>query len=281
MINHNGQHVSQTAGYNNRGFRLGDALFETLKVVNSKIYFWEDHYLRLMAAMRIIRMEIPMTFTMEFLETQILQLLQTKNLAHAPVRVRLTVYREGEGHYLPATNTVSYIIEASPLPASPYTINTTPYTIELFKDHYVTPGLLSTLKTNNRILNIIGSIFAKENQYDNCLLLNQEKNVVEALNANLFIVTGNQVKTPPLTDGCLNGILRKQLLKLVPRLPGYTLHQASVSPFELQKADELFITNVITGIQPVTRYRKKEYRPTLAPLLIDELNQTAEKTSGK
>ena len=83
----------------------------------------------------------------------------------------------------------------------------------------MTPGLLSTLKTNNKVLNVLGSVYAKENQYDNCLLLNTHKSIVEALNGNLFLVKGNVIKTPPLEDGCLKGIMRKQVLEIIKKIP--------------------------------------------------------------
>jgi branched-chain amino acid aminotransferase len=147
--------------------------------------------------------------------------------------------------------------------------------VELFKDHYITSGLLSTLKTNNRLVNILGSIFAKENDFQNCLLVNENKQVVEALNGNVFLVKGNSIKTPPLADGCLNGIMRKQLISIIKALPDYTLEETSVSPFELQKADELLITNVIAGIVPVTKYRKKEFGFSVAKELLPKVNVKA------
>lgn len=272
MINVNGQLIPEEFSYNNRSFKFGDALFETIKAVNSKILFWEDHYLRLMAAMRIIRMEIPMNFTMEFLETEVLKTIAGNQLSKSPARIRLTVYRNGEGYYFPESNTISYVIEAGEIKETGYSINKRNYTVDLFRDHYVNPGLLSTLKTNNSILNVVGSIYANENNYDNCLLLNQEKNVAEALNGNVFMVIKDTIKTPPLKDGCINGVLRKQIIKIVSESPDYTLEETSVSPFELQKADELFITNVIMGIQPVTRYRKKEYNVRAAEELNKALN---------
>ena len=81
MINFNGSIASNEANLltNNRGFLYGDAVFETIKIVKSKILFLEDHYFRLMSSMRIVRMEIPMNFTMEYLEEQILNLVRAKN----------------------------------------------------------------------------------------------------------------------------------------------------------------------------------------------------------
>ncbi|HMC01245.1 MAG TPA: aminotransferase class IV, partial [Flavobacteriaceae bacterium] len=146
------------------------------------------------------------------------------------------------------------------------------YEVDLFKDYYITPDLLSTLKTNNKVLNVIASIYASENNLQNCLLLNTNKHVIEALNGNVFIVKGNTIKTPPLMDGCLKGIMRKQVIEILQSMSDYNLEETSISPFELQKSDELFLTNVITGIQPITKYRKKDFTNEVSKKLIQKLN---------
>jgi branched-chain amino acid aminotransferase len=102
--------------------------------------------------------------------------------------------------------------------------------------------------------------------------LNNQKHVVEALNANLFLVKGNVIKTPPLSDGCIKGVMRKQIIDIIKLLPDFTIEESSISPFELQQADELFLTNVIMGIQPITKYRKKEYGNSVAKDLLGKLN---------
>lgn len=276
MVNVNGSLVAKDThflNHTNRGVKYGDSLFETLRVVGGKVFFSEPHYLRLMASMRILRMEIPMTFTLEFFEEEILKTAKAANLDNA--RVRFTVYRDANGLYLPSTNNVAYLIEASALENAFYILNDAPYEVELFKDFYVNTDLLSTLKSSNRLINVVGSIFADENDYQNCLLLNNNKSVVEALNGNLFLVKGNTIKTPPLTDGCLNGIVRKQLISILEKLEDYEIEEASISPFELQKADELFITNSITGIQPITKYRKKQFGNKVSKELLGKLNAKA------
>jgi len=281
MINFDGEHLSNETyflNHENRALRYGDAVFETIRAVGGKLFFWEEHYLRLMSSMRILRMEIPMDFTMEFLEKQIRTLLKSNNLDTQPARVRLTVFRKKGGIYTPVTNDVSYLIDTTALDSPFYTIDDSPYEVELFKDFFVNPDLLSTLKTNNRILNVVGSIFAKENNYQNCLLLNTNKSVVEALNGNLFLVKDSIIKTPPIADGCLNGIVRNKLMGVINNIGEFTLAEASISPFELQKADELFITNSIVGIQPITKYRKKDYGNTVARNLLGKLNAVARLT---
>ena len=273
MVNYNGniQESSSISIENNRGFLFGDSVFETIKVMDNKVLFLEDHYFRLMASMRICRMEIPMNFTMEYFESQIVTLISSLEKSNS-YRVRFSVYRESEGFYLPKSRNVQFIVTASPLSSDLYSIGKENYEVELYKDFYIQKQLLSALKTNNKMLQITGSIFASENGYDNCLVLNDEKNVVEALQSNLFMKTGNVVVTPPVSDGCLNGIMRKQVLEILKKIEGIEVNEISISPFDLQKADELFLTNVISGIQPITKYRKKEYTTEFASEVVKRLN---------
>ena len=274
MINFNGTIVSQDANIltQNRAFLYGDGVFETVKVINNKILFLEDHYFRLMSSMRVIRMEIPMNFTMEYLEKQILALVN-KNGLSASSRARITVYRNDGGYYLPQNNTVSFLIHAVALQNTLYAVEKMNYEVDLYKDFYITKQLLSSIKTTNKIINITGSIFANENGLDNCLLLNDSKNVVEALHGNLFMVLDSKLITPPVSEGCLNGVMRKQIISLAKKIKNLEVIEAAISPFDLQKADELFVTNVIRGIQPITKYRKKEFEQDTAKVLNTILKQ--------
>lgn len=272
MINFNGilQNPNDTKLLN-RAFSYGDAVFETIKLVNKhKLLFWEDHYFRLMASMRILRMKIPMNFTMEFLEQEILGLIKENNLDSA--RIRITVFRNDGGYYLPKTQAVSYVIETTPIETIHYDF-LADYEVELFKDFYISKHLLSTLKTTNKLVQITASIFAEENGYMSCLMMNEDKNIVEAISGNLFMVLNNTVVTPPLSEGCLNGIMRKQIIALLKKEVAFTFEERPISPFELQKAEELFISNVIKGIQPITKYRKKVYETKVSKLLISNLNK--------
>lgn len=273
MINFNGTIVAEDANIltGNRAFLYADAVFETVKIVDSKILFLEDHYFRLMASMRVVRMEIPMNFTMEYLEEQILSLVAKIGVSGS-ARARITVFRNDGGYYLPKTQTVSFLVHAIALENTLYSFDQKKYEVDLYKDFYVTKQLLSSIKTTNRILNITASIFADENGLDNCLLLNDTKNVVEAIQGNIFMLMGNKLITPPVSEGCLNGVMRKQILELARKIEGIEVVEDVISPFDLQKADELFVTNVIKGIQPITKYRKKEFVVALAAELLQKLN---------
>ncbi|WP_435416534.1 aminotransferase class IV [Polaribacter aestuariivivens] len=269
MINFNGELLFKEniqLSINNRGFKYGDGVFETIKVLNNKVVFWEDHYFRLMASMRMLRMKIPMEFTLEFLEKEILKTIDTQNIP-ATFRVRLNVYRKDGGLYTPKTNKIDYLIEVS---ESNYEMKNT-YQIDVFKDFYNYSGLLSTVKTNNRMVNTLASIFANENELDNCILLNERKGVVEVTNGNIFIVKGNVIKTPALTEGCIKGIVRKKVIEIIIKNKEFTIEETAISPFEVQKADEVFITNAIMGIQPITNYKKKTFTTELGKKLNNSL----------
>lgn len=274
MINFNGAIVPHNASLlvNNRAFLYGDAVFETVKIIDSKILFLEDHYFRLMSSMRVVRMEIPMNFTMEYLEELIIELVTAKKI-QSSARVRITVFRNDGGYYLPLTNEVSFLINADHIVQDLYLVDQKEYIVDLYTDFYIPRQLLSSIKTTNKIINVTASIYAKENQFDNCILLNDSKNVVEAIQGNIFMIKANKLITSPVSEGCLNGIMRKQILSIAQKIEKLEVIEEVISPFDLQKADELFITNVIKGIQPITRYRKKEFTIDLATELTQKLNE--------
>ena len=277
MINFNGviQDSDLQLTVSNRSFLYGDGIFETLKIANNKILFFEDHYFRLMASMRIVRMEIPMSFTMEYLEEQILKLVDILAFQDS-ARVRFTVFRNEGGFYLPTHNSISFVIQATKLENVKYKFPKSQFEVDLYKDFIIPKQLLSTLKTANKITHVMASIFAKENQLDSSLLINETKNVVEAASGNLFMLMGNSLITPPISEGCLNGIMRKQIIAIAKQFVSIEVVEALISPFDLQKAGELFITNVIIGIQPITKYRKKEFEVRLANELLEKLNALIE-----
>lgn len=277
-INYNGVLIGAEGNIlalHNRAFAYGDAVTDISKYSYQQLLFWEEHYLRLMAGMRVLRMNIPMSFSMEYIEEEILKTIRSNALESQPVRVRISIFRKSGNTYTPTNNDIEYLIETQPLSSAFYVLNEEPYEVELFKDFYIQPDLLANIKHTNRIVNVLGSIFAQENDYQNCILLNSQKNIAGALDGNIFLVNGNTLKTPALTDGAVNGITRKMLIKSLQKTGDYQVEETSISPFELQKADELFITNSLIGIQPVSQYRKKTYTHTATKSLIGKLNTIA------
>ena len=257
MINHNGSLKPRNdfkLSPDNRAFKYGDGIFDTLKFEDDTICFLEDHYFRLMSSMRMLRMRIPMNFTLDYYENQIRITLEANDLKNT-ARIRVNVFRQDGGLYAPLTNEINFLIETNSLPAA----TASSIEIELFKDFPIASGLLSTIKTNNRVVNVLGSIYASENDYQNCILINEKKELVEALNANVFLIRGNEILTPSLETGCINGIIRKKVIELLKKQEKFKLLEHSISPFDLLKVDEVFLTNSIQEIQSVNRYRKKKY----------------------
>ena len=221
-----------------------------------------------------------MNFTMEFMEEEILKTVLKEGLK-VTKRVKFTVFRNSENDDALANNSISYIVTTSILSNPFYILEENEYEVELFKDFYKNASMLSNLDTTNKILNVVGRIYAQENDYNDCLVLNEQKQVIESLNGNIFLIQKNVIKTPPLTDGCLNGILRKKVIEIISKLEDYELQELSISPFELQKADELFTINAIDGIISITKYRKKVYSNFVAKNLIGKLNAAARMSVSK
>jgi branched-chain amino acid aminotransferase len=257
--------------FNNRGTYYGDGVFETLRCFKGQAIFYESHYFRLMSSMRILRMEIPNSFTPEFFEEQITNLLEANDTSSDHARIRITVWRNTGGLYTPDDSTVSYSMECSEL--QDIYVPSTGNEVELFKDHMLPLGMLGNLKTTTKTINILAGIYKTENDYNDMLLINQNKMVVESISGNLFLRAGDTIKTPPLKDGCLNGIMREQVMAQLKRMLNYKIVEESITPFELQRADELFSTNVIQGIKSITKYRKKDYEQTAGDELRSFFNE--------
>ena len=272
MINHNGALTGAHAPIftaQNRGLLYGDAVFETIRYSQKHLHFFEDHYFRLMAAMRVFRMNIPLTFTPEFLELECLRVIEAQSEMAPAWRIRLTVYRNDGGAYLPKTRDVQYLVEAKPLQHDQYQA-AADYKVELFNDYYLQKSMLSNLKSNNKALQVIGSIFMEEQGFDNGILVNDEKEVVEFLNGNLFVVDDGKLRTPPISSGCLDGIMRKQVIRIAKKA-GITCTEETISPFDLQRVQEVFMTNAVVGIQPVASYRRTTYENSVAASLQQQL----------
>ena len=273
MINYNGNFTDKfSIHFNNRGFLFGDSVFETIKVVNNNLLFWEEHYLRLMSSMRILRIRIPNLYTPEFLENEIKKTNSNFNKSFSG-RVRLTIFRDGKGLYLPESNEPVFLINSKETKETSFNINSGNYKVDIYKEYFVQSNLLSNIKSNNRLINVLGSIYAKENELDNCIILNDQKNVAEFLNGNIFIVKDKKVTTPPVSSGCLDGVMRKKIIESLKQSQILSFEEKNISPFELISSDEIWISNSISGIIPVTEYRKKRFSKMFAQTMVEYFNK--------
>ena len=273
MINYNGNFKDQPLDhFNNRGFLFGDSVFETIKVIDNKIIYWEEHYLRLMSSMRILRIQIPSLYTPDFFENEIRK-TNLKIDSFFNGRVRLTIFRTKGEVYRPDSNEPIFVINSKKTDQKLFNVSLQSYKVDLFKDYLIQSNLISNLKTNNRVVNVIGSIYAKENDLENCILLNDQKFVAQFLNGNIFIVKDSLVKTPTISSGCLNGVMRNKIIELINKLPNLEIEEKNFSPYELISSDEIWVSNSISGIIPVTEYRKKLFSNKVAITILNYLNK--------
>ncbi|MGB0778243.1 MAG: aminotransferase class IV [Flavobacteriaceae bacterium] len=266
MINYNGVLKSDEQGikYNNRSFLYGDGCFESIRVTGAKICFVEDHYFRLMASVRMLRMEVSMEFTLEYFEAELYKTLEANPGANF---LRLVMYRKEGGLYTPKNNAVDFVINAEFRSGSVKD----KYELGVYKDFLLNASFLNSIKSTQKEAYVLASIFASENHFDACLMLNNDKQVVSSNIGNIFIVKGNDIITAPLNSGALNGIIRKKIKEILENNEELNFVERDFNPFELQKADEVFISNVNVLIQAVSKYKKKHFNNTISQQLRNQL----------
>ena len=215
MINFNGTITDQSDQLiNNRAFLYGDSVFETLRIIDNEIVFWEDHYFRLMSSMRIIRLDIPDDYTPDFSSEKYFETTQN-GIKKWTFKNRVNVFRFSEGKYTPDNNKSSFMIFCNEISSPEFKINNGKYVVDLYKDYYLDNQLISSIKTNNKIINVVASIYAKENGLNNCILLNKEKMVAEFINSNIFIIKNDQIFTPTIKSGCSKWGFKKNLINIL------------------------------------------------------------------
>jgi branched-chain amino acid aminotransferase len=253
----------------NRGFKYGDSFFETIKCVNGIPLFWDEHYFRIAGAFLIMKMIPPDNFTSEFFLSLIKNLLINNNLDNSIARVRISFFRNQGGYYLPLENNISFVIESKELSQQQhYTLNLDGLNVGFYKENTLSKNPINNIKSNNKLINILGSIYAKNNNFDDCILLNTDNQIVEFLSGNIFIISNKKLITPSLADGCLDGVMRKILLNNL----HISAEESSITFSDLLNADEVFMTNVISGVQWVGKIKNKTYSNNYCQKLINKLN---------
>ncbi|RYF79502.1 MAG: hypothetical protein EOO03_18125, partial [Chitinophagaceae bacterium] len=208
-----------------RGLRYGDGIFETMKWYNNSVVHAEDHMERLYKGLRILNFVLPAYFTSEFLVGEISRLVKNNDIHYA--RIRVTVIR-GSGNMSDLNNhQPNFIIEASDLSLPENSIAKPGVRLTIFKEARKMADILSPLKHNNFMPYCMAAMFAKKNGFDDALLLNQHGRVCETSIANIFLLDKKSIFTPALTEGCIEGVIRKNLIKILPEL-GYEIIETEV-----------------------------------------------------
>lgn len=256
----------------NRGFKFGDFLFETVRTRASQALLLDKHFERLKRGMELLKMNVGDLPTLPQLHGFIESLIN-KNRYYTDCRVRITVFRKGEGLYTPDTNDVSILIEAKPLETKGYENNSKGILIGVFDEHFKSISPLSNFKCGGSFVCILAGIYRKESQFGDVLLKNSEGRLIEAISSNLFFVRDDVFYTPRLETGCVDGIMRTKVIELI-RLQGWSLQEIDGATEDLLEwADEIFLTNAIVGIQGVIGFKKRRFYLTKSKILNAQLNE--------
>ena len=254
-----------------RGFSFGDGAFESIKIINGKPVFLVHHLKRLNSAIKRLKLCTDQPLHLNYIEPIIIDLLRLNEIYEGGV-VRISVYRSGKGTYLPKTNDLSYIIETFKLKENLYSTNKKGLKIDVYDDILKPLNMLSPYKLANAQLYVLASVYFKENQLDDALIKNENGNIIETTSSNLFISSNGVLYTPALSEGCVGGIMRMQVINLA-ITNGMLVYENPIQIQHLLSADEIIITNSIKGIRWVGQYKDKRYYNSLASKLTDLLNR--------
>lgn len=275
FFNYNGKIFTEATpviGADSRGLRYGDGLFETMKIKNGQILYANEHFARLWKGLKVLQFDIPKHFTPELLEEQILAVAQkNKHTEHA--RVRLNIIRGNGGLYDPENLSPNYIIQTWPLSETIGQWNSNGLILDIYTDAQKNCDILSNLKHNNYLVYAMAALFAKQQKCNDAIVLNNFGRVCDATIANIFIVTNNSIFTPALSEGCVEGIMRKNIIDVLKNTET-PVTQSAITQEELLVADEIFITNAIQQIRWVKSIGNKNFNNSITQKIYSLLNST-------
>jgi branched-chain amino acid aminotransferase len=231
-----------TPEWHNRAFKYGDAFFETMLYHNGQIPLLPLHIERAKKTLQLLKMQPPEGFGTANFEQLLLDFLQAQN--HPTAKVRISFWRNGGGTYLPDENSTSYIVETSPINTKPFELNEKGLTLDIYRDTFKNTDFLANLKTVGCLTYTLASMWVRRQNVSDAILLNHHGRIAECTSSNIFIITDTEIITPPLTEGCLDGVMRRYLLNTLPK-KGFKIKEQPIEIAQLNTADEIFTTNAL------------------------------------
>ena len=241
----------------NRSFRFGDSCFESMVVFKGQCINLPLHVERIRKATAALKMQLPAHFDLDFVQQQVQELLLRNEFENA--RVRLTFFRNDGGVYQPETNTASFVIEAFAHDRSGFELNAEGLNIDVFEEERKNEhSVLSNYKTGNSLSFVLASLYKQEKGFDECIILNTKGQIAEFISCNFFLVKDDIIYTPPLSEGCIGGVMRSNIINLC-RGKNLPLREETLTLDKAMEANEVFVSNAVYGVQWVKQFRNKSY----------------------
>ena len=236
----------------NRAFLIGDAVGVYFFIRNKKLIMTEECYFFLMASMRKMRMNIPISFTLEYFTDILEQKIIEENLQNA--FIHFMIYRNEDD--LPLTKSpVNFFINGR-LTDDILNINSHTIEMDLLKEISINTGLLNNILTHSPE-NIYAEIYAGENDLDEVILLNPQKRIARAISGNLLFLEGDTIRIPKQSEGAYISPLMENLVTFIHKNKLAEIEQAEMNPFESQKANEILLVSDQKGLFSVSKIRNK------------------------
>ena len=273
FINFNGEVLPQDTKLvtiNNRAFKYGDGLFESMRLIKGQLKFADLHAARLQKGMKVLKMEGYSQMDAWFLNAKAEELARRNKIKNG--RLRLTVYRDSDGLYTPLQNKMAWCLEIKSVDEPRYFLNPKGLIVDIFAELPKPTNYLSNIKTCNSLIYVMAGIFKAQNKLDEAILLNQSGSLCEASSANVFVYYQNHLYTPALSEGCVEGVMRQVIINIAGQI-NIPITEAQINPDILYEADEVFLTNASRGIQSVIGFGIKRYFNELSKRFLDELNK--------
>ncbi len=258
-------------GVSNRGLRYGDGLFETLKFKNNELILADEHFARLWKGMQLLQFEVPKLFTPDRIQLQGMELLKKNKQPSA--RIRLTIIRGDGGIYDAQNHTPNYIIQTWPLKTDHSSLNENGLQLCIYPGAKKMIDLFSNIKHNNYLPYFMGALFAKDQQCNDAILLNNHERICDSTIANVFIIKNEMIYTPSLEEGCVAGVMRKFIIQNIVA-SDYSITETLITKEMLLESDEVFLSNSMYNIRWVAGIADKKYSNKITRQLFEYLHQT-------
>jgi len=259
-----------STNHKNRAFRLGDGLFETIKVLNGVPLFLKHHFSRMILGLDALQFEIPEHWSYSYFVYNCIDLAKQNAMKDGSIRIQIN--RLGEGKYLPESLGAEIVMEALPVDNGKYNLNKNEYKVAVYNDIQKSSNKLSAFKSLNSHIYIQASIYANKQNLQDCIVLNDVGRVADATSSNVFVIIKGNLVTPPVEEGGVDGVMKRVLKKLC-KQNKIELIEAPLTTTDLDSIDEMFLTNVIRGIIPVSNFKEKKLNSKACNMMFDLLQE--------